>query len=215
MAKKDSWSDEYWLPLIQVFLKKPVGVKPTYSKPLVELAMELHIAPQFLYEQMFKLRQLETPRMEELWNHYGKNPKKLKRALELWRQKEGYGHADAFYQGVEINETWEKDFKPLEKEKSLMPVGLILILDLYFRLTPNTMVEETPEIIELAKKMKIKPSMIVEIMEIYQVCDPYLKKNDSISSPLSTPCREIWERFGNKNPEKLAALAAQMKQFFD
>jgi len=52
-------------------------------------------------------------------------------------------------------------------------------------------------------------------MEIYQVCDPYLKKNDSISSPLSTPCREIWERFGNKNPEKLAALAAQMKQFFD
>ena len=28
------------------------------------------------------------------------------------------------------------------------------------------------------------------------------------------PCRLIWQRFGNDKPEKLAALAAQLKAYF-
>ena len=74
MANHPLWSDEYWLMLMQLYLRKPVGVKPMYSKRLVALSLELHIPPQFLYSQMLRLRQIDTPRMERLWNTYGENP---------------------------------------------------------------------------------------------------------------------------------------------
>ena len=47
------WSDEYWLLLMQLYLRKPEGLKPIYSRKMVELGMELHLEPRFLYEQMF------------------------------------------------------------------------------------------------------------------------------------------------------------------
>lgn len=46
MAKNIHWQDEYWLLLMQLYLKKPEGVKPLYSKGIVNLSMELHIPPQ-------------------------------------------------------------------------------------------------------------------------------------------------------------------------
>ena len=45
MAKNVSWSDDYWLLLMQLYLRKPVGVKALYSRGLVQLALELHIEP--------------------------------------------------------------------------------------------------------------------------------------------------------------------------
>ena len=45
MAKNQLWHDDYWLLLMQLYLHKPVGVKPMYSRPMVELSIELHIAP--------------------------------------------------------------------------------------------------------------------------------------------------------------------------
>ena len=45
MARQPIWHDEYWLMLIQIYMKKPVGVKPIYSRELVQLGMELHIHP--------------------------------------------------------------------------------------------------------------------------------------------------------------------------
>jgi len=213
MAKHPLWSDEYWLLLMQLYLKKPAGLKPLYSRGLVNLALELHIPPQFLYEQMFRLRQLESPRLEQLWEKYSNSPKKLSRGVKLLRQMNGFGQANDFYEGVEVNESWERDFRPLEADDQLMPLHLIVVLDLYFRLTPITMVAETPEIIELGRMMKLPAPRIVEIMETYQVCDPYLKRQAD-QSPLLGPCQEVWNRYGNDNPEKLAALAAQMKVFF-
>ena len=81
MTRHPLWQDEYWLLLIQLYLKKPVGLKPLYSKPLVDLSLELHIPPQFLHEQMFRLRSLDTPRLERLWQTYSKNPRKLSRSF--------------------------------------------------------------------------------------------------------------------------------------
>ena len=40
------WQDDYWLLLMQLYLKKPVGMKPKYCRSLVELSLELHIAPE-------------------------------------------------------------------------------------------------------------------------------------------------------------------------
>ena len=207
------WSDEYWLLLMQLYLKKPVGVKALYSRPMIQLALELHIPPQFLYEQMFRLRTIDTPRIEKLWADYGKNPRRLSRGVKLLRQKLGY--KDLFFDGVEVNETWERDFKPLDPPNAqYMPIMLIIILDLYFRLTPLTMVSDTPEIVELARLLKVKPQQVVDIMEVFQFCDPYLKRNDFMTSPLLVPCQQIWQRFGNGSPQKLAALAAQLKEYF-
>ena len=208
MAKNVRWQDEYWLLLMQLYLKKPEGVKPLYSRGMVNLSLELHIPPQFLYEQMFKLRSLDTPRMEKLWERYGNNPKRLAKGIKMLRQMKGLGSAGDFYEGVETHESFELDFKPIEENPDLTPVKLIMILDLYFRLTPNTMVKSTPEIQQLARLLKIDTSLIVEIMEVYQICDPYLNRVELLTSPLVLPCNRIWKRYGNDNPEKLAAYAA-------
>lgn len=212
MAKNTLWSDEYWLFLIRLYLRKPEGVKPMYSKEMVKLALELHIPPQFLYEQMFRLRQLETPRLERLWATYSKNPSKLARGIKKLRQIKGW--QNELFDGVEIVESWELDFKPLPANAMLMPISLIIILDQYFRLTPITMVTDTPEIQELAKLLKIKADMVVEIMELYQICDPYLNKDMMMINDLLNPCQQIWKRYGNDNPQKLAAYAAQLKEYF-
>ena len=214
MAKNVRWQDEYWLLLMQLYLKKPEGVKPLYSRGMVNLSLELHIPPQFLYEQMFKLRSLDTPRMEKLWERYGNNPKRLAKGINMLRQMKGLGSAGDFYEGVETHESFELDFKPIEENPDLTPVKLIMILDLYFRLTPNTMVKSTPEIQQLARLLKIDTSLIVEIMEVYQICDPYLNRVELLTSPLVLPCNRIWKRYGNDNPEKLAAYAAQLKEYF-
>lgn len=214
MARHPLWQDEYWLLLMQLYLKKPVGLKPLYSKPLVDLSLELHIPPQVLHEQMFRLRSLDTPRLERLWQTYSKNPRKLSRGVKLLRQKMGFNTAGDFYDGVQLNETFEKDFKPLEADTELTPVKLIMILDLYFRLTPLTMVEETPEIKQLSKLLSLSVEKVLNVMDIYKFCDPYLRSSEIVIDPLLAPCRDIWNRFGSEQTEKLASFALQLNAYF-
>ena len=214
MTNRTLWSDEYWLLLMQLYLKKPLGVKPLYSKGMVNLALELHIHPKILYDKMFQLRRMEIPFVEKLWEKYSRNPKKLALGVALLRQMKGFGLADDFYNGVEVNESWEKDFKPIAQQPDITNVHLILILDEYFRLTPITIATETPEIKSLSKLIKLSPKSIVEIMETFMVCDPYLNRNKKTASPLLEHCSMVWKRYGNTNPADLAALAAQMKEYF-
>ncbi|MBO4660093.1 MAG: hypothetical protein J5610_01370 [Prevotella sp.] len=213
MAKHPLWSDEYWLLLMQLYRKRPAGLKPLYYRGLVDLALELHIRPQFLHQQMFRLRQLDSPKLEQLWNKYSKNPQKLSRGVRLLRQMKGFGQANEFYDGVTIVESWERDFLPIDGRPELTPVKLIMVLDLYFRLTPITMVVETPEVKQLARKMKITPATVVEVMDVYKYCDPYINKNEVTSPELLPSCKEIWERYG-EDPDKVAAEAAQLLAYF-
>ena len=214
MAKDSKWQDEYWLLLMQIYLQKPVGLKPMYSRQMVDLSLELHIAPERLYNKMCQIANLETPRIEHIWEVYGRNPNKLKRAVSLWREMRGFNNSEAFYDGVELNEGFERDFRPLEEDERFRPVMLILILDLYFRLTPQTMVAETPEIQELARLMKLKAADVAEVMEVFQYCDPYLNRRGVIFHPLLIPCQEIWRRYGNSDVETLASYAEQLKAYF-
>ena len=214
MARNAKWSDDYWLLLMQIYLQKPVGIKPTFHRKMVDLSLELHMPPNFLFNKMCQIANLETPRIEHIWETYGRNPKKLARAVSLWREMRGYGHADAFYEGVEVQETFERDFKPVNKETTMTPVMMTLILDLYFRLTPVTMVPETPEVQELAKLIKVRPQEVIEIMKLFQYCDPYLNRKDQPDSTLLAPCQEIWRRYGNAETEQLAAYAEQLKEYF-
>ena len=214
MARNTVWQDDYWLPIMQVYLRKPVGVKPTYSRNMVNLSLELHIAPPLLAARMQQVATLSTPRVERFWQNYAENPRRLARAVRLWREMRGFGLPDMFYDGVEVAETFERDFRPLLEEPSLPPVALILILDLYFRLTPITMVAETPEVMELAQLLKVNALQVVSVLEAYQSCDPYLHRSSSVPHPLAAPCQEIWQRFGNGEAEKLAAFAEELKEYY-
>lgn len=214
MARNAKWSDDYWLLLMQIYLQKPVGVKPMFHRKMVDLSMELHLSPSFLFNKMCQIANLETPRIEHIWETYGRNPRKLARAVSLWREMRGYGHANAFYEGVEVQETFERDFKPIAEGTTMTPVMLILILDLYFRLTPITMVPETPEVQELARLIKVKPQEVTEVMDVFQHDDPYLNRKDAVNSLFSSPCHEIWRRYGNTETEQLASYAEQLKDYF-
>lgn len=214
MAKNLKWQDDYWLLLMQIFLQKPVGMKPTYCREMVSLALELHIPPQVLKDKMKELARLDTPRIERIWETYNNKPQKLSRAVRLLREMKGFGQASLFYEGVETNETWEKDWQPVAGNTRLTPVMLILVLDLYFRLTPATMVTETPEVKELSIMLKISTEDIVEVMDIYLHCDPYLNRRDVIMNPLLQPCLTIWQRYGNGDTEELAKLAEDLKAYY-
>ncbi len=213
MAKHSLWKDEYWLLLLQLYQKKPMGVKPLYSKGIVDLGLQLHIPPEYLHAQMFKLR-LVTPHIKRLWDKYADNPHKLKRDIQNLKKMDGCGNAEAFYEGVEIKESFEHDWEPIAAEPSLTPVKLTIILDLYFQLTPITMVPETPEIIDLAKLIKTTPQIISEVMTVFQFCDPYLNKEDMLVSDLLCACSDIWQRYGNGNPDSLYKFANELKEYF-
>lgn len=214
MAKNSKWHDDDWLLLMQIYLRKPVGVKPLYSREMMGLALELHIHPQVLATRMQQMAKLQTPRIERIWQTYSNSPGKLKRAVSLLREMKGFGRADVFYDGVELNETWEKDWEPLDADERLTPVMLILVLDLYFRLTPATMVKETPEVQELARLIMIGSDVVVEVLDVFQHCDPYLNRRDVTLSQLLVPCQSVWQRYGNGDSEALADFAEQLKAYY-
>ena len=67
---------------------------------------------------------------------------------------------------------------------------------------------------ELATLLSLKPEKVAEIMGIFQLCDPYLNRMAFEMSELFASCHDVWQRFGNLNPNELAREAAQMKDFF-
>lgn len=229
MARHGEWRDEYWLLLMQLYLQKPTGVKSLYNRKLVDLSLELHIAPQTLQARLRQLSRLETPRIERLWHTYANDSKRLERAVRLLRSMNGFGAAEQFYEGVEMQETFEKEFRPLVKpdgtgkrkaqgeaplEQRLTPAMLVLILDVYFQLTPQTMTTDTPEVRSLARMIKLTADEVVKVMDIFQTCDPYLNRDAMVISPLLLPCQQMWQRFGNHEPEELQAYAEQLEEYF-
>ncbi len=214
MANNSLWQDDYWVLLMQAYQQKPVGLKPMYSRRMVDLCIELHLAPQLLYEKMFELRNAATPYMKMLWERYGDKPKRLGKAANTVRSMAGFSNGAVFYDGVDTEDTFEAYFRPIDKCNGLTPMMLIQILNLYFRLIPATMNASTPEVCELAKMMNIKAENVVEVMEVFQILDPYLNRNEFMVTPLLKPCQQIWQRYGNGNIEQLAMLAAQMREYF-
>ena len=67
MAKKSNWNDDYWLLVVQLYLRKPVGLKPLYSKVMIDLCSEIHVSPSEVYSKMEAIDKLQTPRVERLW----------------------------------------------------------------------------------------------------------------------------------------------------
>lgn len=215
MAKNTVWQDDYWLLLMQVYLHQPEGVKPLYSREMVELSLELHIAPQQLRARMEQIARLDTPRLRRFWQQYHNSRERLRRAVGLLREMKGFGRADQFYDGVTVQETFEKDFRPLSEDTRFTPAMLILILDLYFQLTPSTMVAGTPEVKELARLLRCTATDVVEVLDVFKVCDPYLGRIDMSFSPLLPVCRQLWLRFEGDEGRQLRQTASELKAYFE
>lgn len=214
MTTHPLWTDEYWLPLLKLYMRQPQGVKPMFSRGMVELSMGLHVPPRFLYGQMFRLHRPDTPWLKRLRERYDGNPKRLSRDVRRLRDMSGLGSGGSFYDGVEVCETFEKDFRPVDGLPCVKPVMLIMTLDLYFRLTPATMVAATPEVAELARLMRLKTAVVVDALAAFRSCDPYLGRQRKAETPLARACHDVWQRYGNGEPQDLAALAAQLKEYF-
>ena len=214
MATHPLWSEEYWILLLQIYFKKPAGIKRIYARPMVELSLELHIPPYILHEKMEEFDLNDLPSIQALWKAYANNPKKLQKEARRIRKMSGFGKPEEFYEGVTTAETFEKDFKPIEKATDLTPVALIIVLDLYFHLTPVTMTEETPEVKEMARLLNITPHRVVEIMDVYRFCDPYLNHADLMISPLLLPCQNVWDRYGNADTKELSALTEELCYYY-
>ena len=214
MTTHPLWTDECWLPLMKLYTARPEGLKPVYSRGMVDLAVELHIPPQFLYKQMFRLSRPDTPWLRRLCARYPADPKRLARDIGRLRRMSGLGSGGGFYDGVEVRETFEKDFRPVGGCPGVKPVMLVMVLDLYFRLTPATMVGATPEVAQLARLMRVKAQTVVGALALFQALDPYLQRPAPQPSPLLDACRDVWMRYGNGDPGTLAALAAQLREYF-
>ncbi|MBF1529720.1 MAG: hypothetical protein HXN96_07245, partial [Prevotella salivae] len=77
MANQSQWQEDYWLPLLQLYLRKPVGIKPAYSRPMVLLALELNIPPKQLAEQMVTRDKRESASLQQLWKRFATHQKQL------------------------------------------------------------------------------------------------------------------------------------------
>ena len=213
-----NWSDDCWPLLMQALAKRPRGLKPMYHRAMVDLAMELHVPPAELHEMAEALAAHELPSMARLWARYADNPRRLRRDAKIVREKRGFGHEAAFYDGVEYVGTFERDFLPLAQAPELTPAMLILVLDLYFRLTPLTMVASTPDVAALARLIGRTPQAVVEVMEVYLFLDPQLNRSDLLITPLLAPCQDVWRRFATGEPDapnRLAELARELKAYYE
>jgi hypothetical protein len=76
------------------------------------------------------------------------------------------------------------------------------------------MVPETPEVIELARLVKVDVNLVVRVLQLYQYCDPYLNRKTSSSDALLPDCQDVWHRFGNIDTEQLTAFAEELKAYF-
>lgn len=207
------WSDEYRPLLMQVYFKKPEGVKPMYSRPMVALAMELHVHPKKLYRELFRLRRSAQPSVLRLWKRYAGKPQVLGRDAKKLRKMRGFGTSGAFFDGIDTTLSFERLFIPITSDTTLTPSALVMILNVYFRLTPATMEERTPEIVAVAKELRVGESEVVDVMRIFQTFDPYLRRQAAPPSPMRDACLDVWQRFGN-DPEALLSAAAQLAEYW-
>ena len=210
-----TWSEDMWVLVLQLLMRKPTGVKPMYAPQTVDLALELHIPPEEIYRRMFMLRKAETPSLRHLMDTLGTSSSRLSREAKRVRKLRGCGNENLFFEGVEVNETFEKNFKPISGCEPFTPIMLIMILDLYFQLIPATMVVETPDVQELARMIGITAKDVVRVLALYQNCDPYIIQFDIIDDPLLPSCQKIWREFeGNADPSILSNTARQLRDYW-
>ena len=77
------------------------------------------------------------------------------------------------------------------------------------------MVTYTPEIKTVALLLGVPATRVVEALQCFLHLDPYVHRPTAdTSSALLNACRDIWQRYGNMDIERLSAYATQLYAFF-
>jgi len=76
------------------------------------------------------------------------------------------------------------------------------------------MISSTPEVQSLARLLRLSASEVVMVLDIFQTCDPYLRRDEMVISPLLLPCQQMWQRFGNYELSELQAFASELQEYF-
>ena len=58
------------------------------------------------------------------------------------------------------------------------------------------------------------PADVVEVLEVFQLCDPYLGRMDISLSPLLVPCQQVWSQYAD-DPEALSAKVGELNAYFN
>ncbi len=175
--KAVKWTKEESILVLDLYFKKPVGMKKKDSLQILDLAKTIGRSPSAVYRRMYEFLRWyptiplpfyddledESDPFQPFWNGYFLDLKKL------------HKDAESFLSDIRV---------------------YTLTLHLYFQLIPDTMTPKVPEVIALAKMVKRPPALIVEILHNYLSCDPFMRgKAPQASTSLHKLCRIIWERY--------------------
>ena len=156
------WTNDLWPLVIKAYLSAPTGPKSNCSRPVVDLAMQLHMKPADIVDRLKTVDAHKNPMVERLLVHYQAHPKKLKRDAERLTAMSGFGNSGAFYDGVDTAEAgFERFYRPIDGT-AFTPAMLTILLNLYFRLVPATMVATTPEVIDMARRTMLTVDQVLK-----------------------------------------------------
>lgn len=217
MIDSPHWNDENLLFLMQLYLEEPVGLKPLYSRSLVNLSLDLHIEPQLILKKMQEIEESKdkTPSLKFLWDTYSDDKEKLDEAVRKIRKMRGFGKPEKFYKNVKTVSSFESMFLPIEGYKNIIPVMLIMVLKVYPTILPTAMEVTTPEIVDLSKLLGIKPKSVLKIMTTFLQCDPIMNRKKDEDDALYKACLEVWREYANDTPDKLRKKVEELKDYFE
>lgn len=212
------WTNDLWPLVIKAYLSAPTGPKSNCSRPVVDLAMQLHMKPADIVDRLKTVDAHKNPMVERLLVHYQAHPKKLKRDAERLAAMSGFGNSGAFYDGVDTAEAgFERFYRPIDGT-SFTPAMLTILLNLYFRLVPATMVATTPEVIDMAHRTQLTVDQVLEVLHTFLYVDPCAKSrtDDALAefAPITRLCRETWRTHDDGNPMLVAEEAEKFLQYY-
>lgn len=224
------WTNEYWPLAINAYLTAPVGPKSRLSRPVIDLAMQLHMKPADIAERLNVIHSHGKPAVERLLQHYTAHPKRLKRDAARLLDMSGFGLGSAFYEGVcTAEQGFEHFYRPIGGTP-FTEAMLTLLLDLYFRLVPATMIETTPEVRDMARRTGLAAAQVVEVLHAFRDVDPCARRRaaadqsattgQSAASQSAAPptlpqlCRATWQRLDDGDPMTTAAEAQRFMEYY-
>ena len=190
MARTSNWSDDYWLLLLQLYLRKPVGIKPMYSRAMVELAMELHIAPQILFSRMGQLAALQARleavrEKEKLRYDTGRLAEDIRRQVESILS--GETDSEVFYKNILDQMIVYRDGK-VEVRLNLLPMKWAFVLERMARIQRQLQEENAPENPVCNSEWEMSGKSEVEKNEENQGSEaPVCKRGYSVPMSVSNP----------------------------
>ena len=229
-----SWINDYWPLAINAYLAPPAGPKSCLSRPVIDLAVQLHMKPADIADRLGTIHSHGKPAVERLLQHYTAHPKLLKRDVARLLDMSGFGLGSAFYEGVcTAEQGFEHFYRPIAGTP-FTEAMLTLLLDLYFRLVPATMIESTPEVRDMARRTGLAAARVVEVLHAFRDVDPCTRRRDTATAQADTAqhtadatqhaadaptlgqlCRDTWQRLGNGDPMTTAAEARRFMEYYD